>query len=172
MSTFGLICTIVSIAIFAVWLTICIKKFGLAPSYSAYSPKWDEVFPAKGIHLWSVVTFVVALLLMFPLLELGEGNPWQFLGFFAPLYLIVVAFFPLTADTAPKRYRIHCTAAVVCAVGALLWLALVLGLWWLPLITAFLAFCSAMHTRTLLTATVFWAEMAAFAAVYAGLIIP
>lgn len=172
MTQFSLYTTIAGLALFAGFVALGIRKFGLLHSYSAYSPKWDEVLPAQGIHLWSVVTFVVALLLMFPLLEIGDESPWQFLGFFAPLYLVVVAFFPLTEEQDPRRYRIHCTAAVVCAVGALLWLALVLGLWWLPLITAFLAFCTAMHTRTLLTATVFWAEMAAFSAVYAGLIIP
>ena len=72
MSTFGLICTLVSIAIFAVWLTICIKKFGLAPSYSAYNPMWDKAVPIDNMHLWSIITFVIAA--TFISAPLGEPN--------------------------------------------------------------------------------------------------
>lgn len=181
MSTFGLICTIVSIAIFAVWLTICIKKFGLAPSYSAYNPMWDKAVPIDNMHLWSIITFVIAASFMVGMIERGDNSGWQFLGFFAPMYLVVVALFPLT-DLPPdaneydiKRHKrqeiIHVVGASLCATCTIAWVIFVAHLWWLLLVALFVVACCAYFTKTILTSTVFWLEMILFLAGYPAILI-
>ena len=82
MSTFGLICTLVSITIFAVWLTICLKKFGLAPSYSAYNPMWDKAVPINNMHLWSIITFAIAATFMVGMILFFAGYPAILIGYY------------------------------------------------------------------------------------------
>lgn len=179
METAMLISTLISLALFAGFVAIGIRKFGLLRSYSAYSPEWDKAVPMLGIHLWSLVTFFVAFFLMIPMIERGMGNPWQFLGFFAPLYLIIVAAFPLTEEKPDetekekkereRRYRIHCISAAVCAIVSILWLALICHKGWLVLVSLLVFWCAAYATLSVKKSCTFWCEMAAFASVYVAL---
>jgi len=172
MTTFGLVCTLISIAIFGIWLFLCIKKFNLAQSYSAYSPMWDKVVPIDNMHLWSIVTFFIAAFFMVGMIDRGQFSNWQFLGFFAPMYLVVVALFPLT-DLPPdaneydiKRHKrqeiIHVVGAALCALCTVLWLFFVVKNYWIPPTALFLVACGAYFTKTVTTSTVFWLEMALF----------
>lgn len=171
---------IISLAIFVGFIVISVLRFGLQESYSAFSPKWDEKVPIHNMHLWSIVTFVVAFLLMIPMIDMGGGSPWQFLGFFAPLYLFTVAIFPLEdikpddteKDIAEKKKKrtIHTVAAACCSVAAICWVILVEHLWWVMLICAALCAAAAYFTKTLKSSLVFWSEMAAFSTVYSILI--
>jgi len=181
MTTFALVTTIASIALLCAFLAISIKFFGLLPSYSAYNLEWDKKVPIRNAHLWSIVTVVIALLFMPALIELGEGNPWQFLGFFSPLYLIVVAVFPLTelpenANEDERRAwerkrKIHAIGAALCAAATTLWIFLVCKLWWVALLALFIVACAAFATKTYKTSTVFWLEMALFLGGYSAILI-
>lgn len=170
MTTFALTTTLLSLVIFAVFIIIGIRKFGLLGSYSAYSSKWTEAVPLHNVNIWSIVTVIVAMLLAPALIEQGEGNPWQCLGFFAPIYLIVVAMTPRW-ETDKKQKCVHVIGAALCALIALLWLALVRHQLWLPVVTALAAWCAGYATVTAKKSLVFWAEMAAFSAVYVSLLI-
>ena len=165
-----LISTVASLAIFAGFVALGIRRFGMLRSYSAYSPEWDKAVPMRGAHLWSIVTFVAAFLLIIPMVERGADNPWQFLGFAAPIYLIVVAAFPLTEEQDTRRYRIHCIAAAACAVVAILWLALICGKGWLVLVSLLVMACAAFASRTITKSYIFWLEMTAFTSVYVALL--
>ena len=181
MTTFALVTTIASIVLMLGFVGLSIKKFGIQPSYSAFNPCWDKAVPMHNVHLWSIVTFFIAFLFMPALLELGQGNPWQFLGFFSPLYLIIVAIFPLTElpENASdyerkdweKRRKIHAIGAAVCAAVTTLWIFLVCHLWWVALLALFIVACAAFATRTEKTSTVFWLEMALFVGGYASILI-
>ena len=71
-------------------------KYGLLDCYSAYAAKWQEFYPK--LNIWSVVTFISAFLMMPVILEQSKDNPWQFLGFLAPVSLFFVAGSPRYAS--------------------------------------------------------------------------
>lgn len=179
MEKISLICTIASLVIFVGFLAISIRKFKFQPSYSDFSPLWDKAVPIHNMHLWSIITFFFGALLIPALCELGQSNPWQFLGFFAPIYLIIVAIFPLEEITdkdseddkkrKERNRKIHTFAAAACAVIATLWVILVCKIYWLLPVSLLIAWCMAYATATVKSSYIFWLEMAAFGAVYAAI---
>ncbi len=136
---------------------------GIPGSYSAFSAVWAEDPPK--LNVWSVITFLAALSIVPPMLEAGDGNPVQFLGFFAPLYLIVVSLTP-NWDIDKKQGRIHTIGAIACAVMAFAWLLLIRHHWWLVSICTVAAFVAGCETKTLPGSAIFWGEMIMFASVY------
>lgn len=144
-----------------------IFRFGLLPSYSAYASKWAEHVPLPtNLHLWSIVTIIAAILLTPAMTTIGEGNYFQFLGFFAPLYLIVVGLTP-EYETRPRQKRIHNWGAIVCAILAVIWIAFVAQRWAIFLACSFIMFMIALATQTHKKALIFWGEMVLFLSAYA-----
>lgn len=181
MTTFSLITTILALVIFVGFVAISVRKFGWLRSYSAYAAKWTEVAPInRHTHLWSIVTVIVALLLACGMLEQGEGHPLQFLGFFAPVYLAIVAFTPEYQDqpgdddkmrAKRKRQRIiHYIGTILCAAASVawLWFAGPQGTIFFSLIAAWLL---GILTRSINGSLIFWAEMAMFGAVFTARLI-
>lgn len=139
---------------------------GIPTSYSAFSAYWDD----GKVNVWSVVTFFVAFLMFPPMVEGGDGSYFQFLGFFAPLYLIVVSLTPKW-DIDKRQHRVHVIGTVLCAALALLWLVFVRGHVWV-LVGCLAAGCAAGYfTKTLSGSKVFWGEMVMFLSVYVSLLI-
>ena len=181
MTTFSLITTILALVIFVGFVAISVRKFGWLRSYSAYAAKWTEAVPInRHTHLWSIVTVIVALLLACGMLEQGEGHPLQFLGFFAPVYLAIVAFTPEYQEqpgdddkmrAKRKRQRIiHYIGTILCAAASVAWL------WFAgPQGTIFFSLVAALLlgilTRSINSSLIFWAEMAMFGAVFAARLI-
>lgn len=142
-----------------------IIRFGLLPSYSSYSAKWGKAVPINNLNIWSVVTIVAAFLLCPPLLQLGVGSVWQFLGFLVPVYLIVVALTP-DWETSRTQRIVHSLFALLCATGGILWLVLIVNAW--KLLAGVLVFILtlALLTGTMKSSVVFWGEMILFISVY------
>ena len=96
-------CTFLSMILLVAFNIICLKKFGLLSCYSAYGAKWGdwekEHHFTNGLNIWSVITFLTAALLIPPMLTTSAGNPLQFLCFFAPVYLFLVAFTPYYTES-------------------------------------------------------------------------
>jgi len=169
--------TLASLIIFAGFIALSVRKFGWKDSYSAYAQLWKKAVPIHNLNVWSLVTVIVAFLLVPAMLEAGDESPLQFLGFFAPIYLAVVAFTP-DWDINPedekneadrlnhKRQRIiHKVGAALCATATVCWLIFALRLWFLIPITLVATGLAAYFTKTYKN-YVFWLEMAMFAAVY------
>jgi hypothetical protein len=165
MTTFALVTTIVSLVLMAGFSALSIVKFGWQLAYSSFSSKWMEAVPMHNVNLWSIVTFFIAVLLMPAMIEVGEGSVVQFLGFFAPLYLLVAAFTPKW-ETDKKQGRIHFIGTVLCATVSIAWIIFVAHLWWVLPIGFVAAAIPAYFTKTYKTSWVFWLEMAAFTSVY------
>lgn len=143
-----------------------IFQFGLLPSYSAYASKWEEHTPLPNrLNLWSIVTIIAAILLIPAMIEVGEGNYFQFLGFFAPLYLLVVGLTP-AYETDARQKRIHICGAIICALFAVIWVAFVAQRWAVFLACSFIMFMAALATQTHKKALLFWGEMALFLSTY------
>jgi len=139
-------------------------------SYSALGTDVGEYFPGAATNPWSIVTFLVAFLMLPPMIEAGDGSLWQCLGFFAPVYLIVVA---LTPDWEKDRKQrvIHRVGAGICAIAALLWLVIIredLGLTFCVYVACMVA---GTASRSIGRCTVFWLEAGLFLSVYASLIV-
>ena len=146
----------------------CALFFGVPASYSAFSAEWRTMYPKTPV--WSYVTALAAFLMVPPMIEAGDGSALQFLGFFAPLYLIVVALTP-EWDINKRQHIIHTAGAIVCAVLALAWLFVIRGHWWVAAGCYVLALGAALWTKTLRPSLVFWGEVVMFLSVYVSLFI-
>ena len=166
MTTFATTFTILSLALFLGFLLLSFHKFGILASYSSYAAKWTEDVPLDPeTHVWSIVTVMVAILLTPAMLEVGDESPLQFLGFFAPAYLIVVAMTP-DWETKIGQRIVHIAGAIICAWAVILWLVFALN-WWFIIPCAFIVFAAIGYlTKTLKTSYILWAELAMFASVY------
>ena len=179
--TFSLITLIASIILMLTFIGISIYKFKLLSSYSVYSPAWDKVVPFKDMHLWSIITFFIALLFMPALIELGNGNILQFLGFFSPIYLMMIALFPLEDMTdnmhesdkkrIERNLKIHIISAILCAVAVLSWVIFVMKMWWMVLIAVVAVLIGGLLTKTLKSSFTFWSEMILFISGYGAALI-
>lgn len=152
------------------FMSLGIGKFGLLPSYSAYSAKWNEVCPIQNMNLWSIITFVAAALLLPVLLQYSDGSAFQFLGFFTPIYLICVSLTPNWASN-PKEYKYHTVFAILCALAAFLFIIFALGKWGCILGSLLVVLAASLLSKTLKSSLVFWLEMIMFLSMYLALII-
>ena len=178
MTSFALISAIASLVLFGGWLALNFRKHGILSSYSSYAAKW---LLDHDTNLWSIITVAIALLLVPAMLEVGDESPLQFLGFFAPAYLIVAAVTP-DYEYRPddneydqkRRLRqriIHFVGAVICAAASVIWVLIALRLWYLVIAGLILGAFAAFTTKTYRECYILWAELAMFAAVYAAVLI-
>lgn len=166
-----LFCTILSFVVLASFIALStFLNRGIPGSYSAFSACWADWAPLHNLNVWSIFTAVAAMLMIPPMIEAGADNPVQFLGFFAPLYLIIVSLTP-EWDIYKNQHRVHVAGAVTCAVLALLWLVLIRGHWWVVCACLVAGIAAGSWTKTLPGCKVFWGEMVLFLSVYISLLI-
>ena len=149
-------------------IALCIKGGGVPSSLSA------SVFelPKGKRWIWTVMLYAVCFCVLVPfgsggvsfLDKVSENT--QFLAFIAIAALAFVGAAPLVADKTELAYKVHCVAAVVCAVCSQLvlvfnqpWLLLC----WVPWVVVFVWITKDHPWRTL----VFWAEMVCFYGTFA-----
>lgn len=154
-----------SAILFFSFVIVGVCTFGLLSCYSAYAPKWSEKWPSPGtLNIWSMVTLVSALLLIPVLLEQSNNNTWQFLGFLAPVSLILVGISP-DYQTNKFSWWIHQIGAIATVIFISFYSILVPNLWWIILIIiAVAAIVSAITGFK--KYWMFWAEMAMYLATY------
>ena len=158
-----------SLILFAGINAVSIKKYGLLSCYSAYGPEWDaERKKYYDINIWSLITVVTAFMIVPPMIERGADNPWQFLGFVAPVYLFLVGLTPhyLTNKTEGTIHRIGAISSLILS---LIWFILVLHMWYVPLLMITIAAILMFATKTL-PSWMWWGEIAFYASVYFALL--
>lgn len=160
--------TVISMVILFMFIIVGVIKFGILPSYSAHSTKWLEISPK--VSLWTMFTTMAAMLLVPTLIELGENNPLQFLGFFAPLYLIATALTPRWESNA-SEHKYHMIFAILCAITGIAWVIFVTHT--VPVLLGVAAGMAVLGllTGSLISARTFWAEVVAFLSVYLSILI-
>lgn len=163
-----LLLTLSSMIILFMFISLCLAKYGILKSYSVYATKWLEISPT--IPIWSIVTFISAILLLPPLIEVGNNNPLQFLGFFAPVYLIMVAFTPKW-ESDDMQYKYHMIFAVLCAICGILWSILVADTLYYLLCCIVVNATFGLITRTLHNSLVLYGELVVFETTYMSLIL-
>lgn len=149
-------------------IALCVRGGGVPSSLSA------SVFdlPKSKRWIWTVMLYAVCFCVLVPfgmggvsfLDKVSENT--QFLAFIAIAALAFVGAAPLVADKTDLAYKVHCVAAVVCAVCSQLvegfnlsWMLLC----WLPWVMVFVWITKDHPWRTL----VFWAEMVCFYGTFA-----
>ena len=149
-------------------IALCWKGDGVPSSLSA------SVFdlPKGQRWIWTVTLYAVCFCVLVPfgsggvsfLDKVSENT--QFLAFIAIAALAFVGAAPLVADKTDLAYKVHCVAAVVCAVCSQLVLVFnqpLLLFCWFPFVVAFVYMWAAhfaWRTKT------FWAEMVCFGSTF------
>lgn len=167
---------ILSLAIFVVYLFFTLRYVGHVPeslseTYYLLGDKYYKMFPDPSeinfkrlrASIFTAMMWVIALLLMIPLLELTPelGKPLVFLSLGAIMFV----------GAAPQFHdemegKVHTTSAYVAAVLGIAWALLFAhGLFYL-FASAFLCLAGAVMTGTVKSSKTFWLEMVAFATVY------
>ena len=147
------------------FVALGVVKFGWLSCYSAYGPKWHEFYPK--LNVWSVVTALSALLMVPVLLEQSAGNPWQFLGFLAPVSLTLVAASPDYQEGGFQNI-LHQVGAIGGALFILIYICIIPKLLWAVIPFA----CAAVSLGLKIKGTLlFWLEMAVYLSTYVILIV-
>ena len=140
-------------------VALCIRGGGVPPSLSA------SVFnlPKGWQWVWTVVLAAVVFLCVPTYLD-KVSNSTQFLAFIALAALAFVGAAPLVKDKSDMAYKVHCVAAVMCAVCSQLvlvfnqpWLLLL----WVPFFLVYWLVCRWMWDEL-----TFWAEMVCFGSTF------
>lgn len=153
-------------------IALCIKGGGVPSSLSA------SVFdlPKGKRWIWTVVLYAVCILVLFPfglpygvsfLDKVSENT--QFLAFIAMVGLAFVGAAPLVADKTDMAYKVHCFAAVLCAVSSQLVLVFnqpLFLVFWIPWLFCFVDLWRGKQLSTW-TTKVFWAKMVCFGSTFA-----
>ena len=142
-------------------ITLCVKGGGVPSSLSAsvfnlpYDKRW----------IWTVVLYGVVILAMSTYMDKVSQNT-QFLAFISMAGLAFVGAAPLVKDHQELAYKVHCWAAVICAVCSQLvlvfnqpWLLLC----WVPWVVALLWISKYGRWYTI----TFWGEMVCFGSTFA-----
>lgn len=141
-------------------LIICVVNKQIPNSLSA------SVFllPPSGVWLWTVIITAIAVLTMPALLDITPEK-WQFIAFIGCAALGFVAAAPLVRDKGDMAYKVHCTAAVVCAICSQALVVIIcpwLLMTWIPWFAAFVWITKDERWLT----QVFWAEMVCFTSTF------
>lgn len=145
------------IILLAYIVCLCYRGGGVPSSLSA------TVFdlPVGWKWLWTIVIYAVCFLCVPHYVEV-TGENTQFLAFIAIAALAFVGAAPLVKEKADLSYKVHCGAAVVCAVCSQLVLVFnepLLLMCWFPFVVIFVYMLAARITWS---TKVFWAEMVCF----------
>ena len=151
------------IVLLAYTIALCIKGGGIPTSLSA------SVFDLKQSMrwIWTVVLAAVCFLCVPTYIEKTAENT-QFLAFIAIAALAFVGGAPLVRDTKDIAYKVHCVAAVVCALCSQLVLVFNqpwLLLFWFPWAVAEFIETDLFENKWI--TQVFWAEMVCFVSTFA-----
>lgn len=152
--------TSISALLFFGFVILGVVRYGLLSCYSEYASEWQKFYPK--LNIWSMVTAITALLMVPVLIESGAGNPWQFLGFLAPVSLIAVAASP---EYAKDKFQwwIHQIGAWSAVAFIVLYSIKIPNLWWIVLILAAVAAGLGIWKKG---TWMFWGEMAMYLATY------
>lgn len=111
----------------------------------------------------------MAFLLMPAWLELSLNSPFQFLAFLAPSAIIFTGTAPAFKSSELENI-VHMTSAIVAAITALLWVALVAQLWQVILLWTIVVITIMFISKTIKTSYIYWLETIAFLSTFTALI--
>ena len=157
--------TFAAFFIFLIFNMISIRKFGMKSCLSEYGKLWGDAVPIKNMNLWSIVLAIISFLMVPPIVQSMDGNPFQFIGFLAPLYLFLVILTPNYKENK-KANIIHQIGAYTCAIGMLVWMVVLMHMW-IPVVACIALFLAiGFSANNLKYAITYYVELALFMATY------
>ena len=111
----------------------------------------------------------MAFLLMPAWLELSLNSSFQFLAFLAPSAIIFTGAAPAFKSSRLEN-TVHMTGAIMAAITALLWVALVAHLWQIILLWTGVVVMIMFISKTIKTSYIYWLETIAFLSTFTALI--
>ena len=142
------------------FMAFCIVRYGLKDCFSRYSYRWETA--PQALNWWSLDLIASALMLMPIMLDLSVGSKWQFLGFLAPISMLLVGFTPRWA-TNNAQYIVHNVGVVLATLFSIAYAVIIPKTVWLILILGALA---GIATLIYKKAFIFWLEIAMYGAIY------
>lgn len=170
-----LILILISLFLFTAYNTVSIKQFGVPKSLSDTFYLWNEVKKNLG-YIFTGMMGGMSLTLLPAWIEIGNQiSTWsQYLNplaFFACAAIMFVGVAPAFRDF-PMESIVHCTAAKIAAVCALIWCFVACyQIWYVPLVCIIAVLIAGLYTKTFKKCSVYWLEMMAFAATFLTVIV-
>ena len=152
-----------ALIVFIAYITIAIKQFGIPESISNTFYLYNEKRNGLG-YVFTLFMWTVGSLMIMPMITLGDGHWWQFVGFLCPTALCFCGAAPMFKDTKMES-SVHVIGAVSAAILGLLWCFLAVGYHTiLPVLITMVSLVIAMGklTETLMSCKTFWLEIAGF----------
>lgn len=166
------ILVIIAIVVFAAYIAAYMKFFyanrrlpsSLSYTYYMYKERYNCGW------VFSMMMFVVGVLLIPSWITLSEGSTFQFLAFLCPMSFIFVGAAPNFKEIGIES-RIHPIAALIAAVCGIAWIILVAHLWWVLILFTVLLIGEALWNRVLKGSVTFWLEMIVILSVFTSILI-
>ena len=163
-----LILILSAFAIYAFYNAVALGMFGVPKSLSMTFYLFKE--RKNWLCVWFPIMMIsMAFLLMPAWLELSLNSPFQFLAFLAPSAIIFTGAAPAFKSSKLEN-TVHMTSAIVAAITALLWVALVAHLWQIILLWTGVVVMVMFISKTVKTSYIYWLETIAFLSTFTALI--
>lgn len=170
--------TLLSLAIFVIYLTLFLRYAGEMPkslsetyyylgSVGYPEAGWRSDFSRLRASIFTAMMWAIAFLLIAPMMDVTPDG-LQFLVFLSLAGICFVGAAPEFKEI--YEGKVHTASAVIAAVCALAWVVFVAG-GVIPIVVSLLfSLCGAIATSTLVRSRTFWLELVAFNSVYLSLI--
>ena len=155
-----MIFVLTAFVIYFVYNAVALSLFGVPKSLSM------TFYLFKEKKNWTCIFFPIMMLTMAGALlpawlEISEGSDLQFMAFLAAAGIIFTGSAPAFKSSSLEN-SVHMTSAVVAAIFALLWVALVANLWYVILVWLIAITVIAFLTKSVKSSYIYWLETVAF----------
>ncbi len=160
-----MILSLIALALFILYVGTAIANFGIPKSISNTYYLYEE--KAKGLgYLFTAFLWIEAFLIVSVMIDMGDGSPWQFVGFLCPAGLAFCGTAVLSEDKHTLEGHVHYFGAYLGAIAGVVWCCIFLGakntLLELLCMSVFCFGICAIPTKTLRSSFTFWSELAVF----------
>lgn len=155
-----LIFVLTAFVIYFIYNAVALSLFGVPKSLSM------TFYLFKEKKNWTCIFFPIMMLTMAGALlpawlEISVGSDLQFTAFLAAAGIIFTGSAPAFKSSSLEN-SVHMTSAVVAAIFALLWVALVANLWYVILVWLIAITVIAFLTKSVKSSYIYWLETVAF----------
>lgn len=159
-----MILALIAFALFILYVWVAISNFGIPKSISNTYYLYEE--KAKGLgYLFTAFLWIEAFLIVSIMIVMGDGSPWQFVGFLCPSGLAFCGCAVLSKDKGTLEGHVHYFGAYLGAIAGVVWCCIFVEtkftLIELLCMSGFFLAC-ASRTKTLRSSFTFWSELAVF----------
>ena len=159
-----MILSLIALALFILYVGVAISNFGIPKSISNTYYLYEE--KAKGLgYLFTAFLWIEAFLIVSVMIDMGDGSPWQFVGFLCPSGLAFCGCAVLSENKGTLEGHVHYFGAYLGAIAGVVWCCIFIDA--KSVLTELLGLSGlfvgcALRTQTLRSSFTFWLELAVF----------